>query len=68
MAFTLQSTINGKYISDLFSDSHEETFQATKIERAYRWKNLSILEKIMQAEPPIMNCRVVEFEYKTTLL
>lgn len=68
MAYTLQSTINNKYISDLFSDSHNETFQAKTIADAFRWKDKLVVEQIRLAEPQIHNCKVVEIEYNPVLL
>lgn len=68
MAYTLQSTINGNYISNLFNDSHDETFKAKDIKDAYRWNNREIVEKIRISEPHILRCKVVEIEYNTVLL
>jgi hypothetical protein len=68
MAYTLQSTINGKYISSLFSDSHKETFKAKDIADAYKWYNRSTVEDIQKAEPRIQDCKIVEVEYNPVLL
>lgn len=68
MAYTLQSTINGNYISNLFNDSHDKTFEAKDIKDAYRWDNREIVEKIRTSEPQIHSCKVVEIEYNPVLL
>lgn len=60
MTYTLQSTINGKYISSLFSDSHKETFKATNINDAYKWYNRSTVEAIQKTGPRIHDCKIVE--------
>lgn len=44
--YTLQSMITGKYISSLFSDSHNETFNTRSINECYTWNSLQIVKDI----------------------
>lgn len=43
MNYTLQSTLNGKYISELFTDNHFEMFRANNKQVAYEWSNLQAI-------------------------
>lgn len=44
--YTLQSIRTGKYISSLFSDSHNETFDSRSLEGCYTWNSLEAITKI----------------------
>lgn len=46
VSYTVQSYKNGNYISSLFSNGHEDTFQAKRIEDAYVWNNIEAARKI----------------------
>jgi hypothetical protein len=41
--WTLQSTLTGKYISELFTTDHGQMFQATQKDDAYSWDALSTI-------------------------
>lgn len=65
MSYTLQSTINGKYITNLFSDSHDKTFEATDIYEALSWKELRHCRNNKENRVcPIHNCTIVEVPNK----
>lgn len=46
--YIIKSNINGKYLSNLFQDDHESTFQSSKtdIGACYHWTVKEIAEKI----------------------
>lgn len=45
--YTIQSYLNGRYISSLFSDSHEDTFAGRSLEDAYTWQDIEAARKIV---------------------
>lgn len=44
--YTLQSMITGRYISSLFSDLHNETFNSRSTDKCYIWNSLEEVTKI----------------------
>lgn len=46
--YTLQSIKTGKYISSLFSDSHNETFKGRSTDDAYTWNTLEAVTKVKE--------------------
>jgi len=46
--YTLQSMITGRYISSLFSDLHNETFQGRSLNDCYVWNSLEAVTRVKQ--------------------
>lgn len=44
--YTLQSIRTGKYISSLFSDKHNDTFNSRSFDGCYTWNSLEAIKKI----------------------
>lgn len=55
--YTLQSIRTGKYISSLFSDGHNETFQGWSFDDCYTWNSLEVVTKIKEE---INSCLIIK--------
>jgi len=55
--YTLKSIKTGKFISSLFSDGHNETFNGRSLDDCYTWNSL---EKITQLKNQFDLCIIVK--------
>lgn len=55
--YTLQSIKNGKFLSSLFSDTHDKTFDSRSLDDCYTWNSL---EKITQLRDELGFCMIVK--------
>ena len=55
--YTIQSTRNNMFISSLFADKHEQTFNERIIHLAYAWSSRSDCQKVAD---DIGECKIVE--------
>lgn len=55
--YTLKSIKNGKFLSSLFSDKHNETFNSRSLDDCYTWNSL---EKITQLRDELGFCMIVK--------
>lgn len=46
--YTLVSIKTGKYITSLFSDGHNETFQGRLLNDCYVWNSLEVITRVKQ--------------------
>lgn len=48
--YAIRSRLNGKWLSNLFEDTHSQTFQGETLEDAYYWNIKQIAEEIAKTE------------------
>lgn len=48
--YAIRSFITGKWLSNLFEDTHKKTFQSEDLETAYYWDNQRTAEEIAKQE------------------